>query len=187
MAVSQNKRHEAEVGIIGWEGMTGISFILGCSAAATNIFVQIAGDGRRVSTDHLDRLMGESPSLRQPFLKHAHAFFVQAANTALANARGRLDQRLARWLLMANDRIRGTELQLTHEFLALMLGVRRAGVTAALQNLEALGIISASRGHISIVDRDGLEECCDGLYGVAERELARLFPLQEIECNRESM
>ncbi|MBS0234814.1 MAG: Crp/Fnr family transcriptional regulator [Proteobacteria bacterium] len=176
IAVSRNKRHEAEAGVIGWEGMTGLPLILGTETAATNIFVQIEGDGRSVPTGHLSQLMSESPTLRESFLKHVYAFLIQAANTALANARGRLDQRLARWLLMAHDRMPGDELRLTHEFLALMLGVRRAGVTIALHGLESQSLISNSRGQITIVNREGLEQCCDGLYGVAERELARLFP-----------
>lgn len=176
IALSRNKRHEAEVGVIGWEGMTGASVVLGCEPAATNIFVQIPGDGRSILADHLRRLIAASPTLHVSLLKHVYAFLIQASNTALANARGRLDQRLARWLLMAHDRTPCDGLQLTHDFLALMLGVRRAGVTIALHNLERQGLIANSRGQIIIVDRDGLEHCCDGLYGVAERELNRLFP-----------
>lgn len=176
IAISRNRGHEVEAGVIGWEGMTGMPVILGTEPAATNIFVQIEGDGQSVATKYLRQLMKESSTLRDSFLKYVYAFFIQAANTALANARGRLDQRLARWLLMAHDRIPGDGLHLTHEFLAQMLGVRRAGVTIALQNLELQGLISNSRGQITIVNRDGLEECSDGLYGVAERELARLFP-----------
>ncbi len=176
IALSKNKRHEAEAGVIGWEGMTGSSIVLGWDSAATNIFVQIPGDGRSILADHLRELIAKSPTLRNSLLKHVYAFLIQASNTALANARGRLDQRLARWLLMAHDRMPGDGLQLTHDFLALMLGVRRAGVTIALHNLETLGLIAISRGQIIVVDRDGLEECCDGLYGVAERELNRLFP-----------
>lgn len=175
IAVSQNKRHESEAGIIGWEGMTGASVVLRSEPALTNIFVQIPGDGRAVLAGDLSMLMAKSSTLRDAFLKHIYVFLIQAANTALANARGRLDQRLARWLLMADDRVPGDGLQLTHEFLAFMLGVRRAGVTIALQHLESQGLIANSRGHIRLIDRSGLEQCCDGLYGVAERELSRLF------------
>lgn len=95
--------------------------------------------------------------------------------TALANAKGPLEQRLARWLLMAQDRLDSPELVLTHEFLALMLGVRRAGVTTALQHLQKIGLTRGDRGAVTILDRDGLEETADGLYGPAEAEYERLF------------
>jgi hypothetical protein len=174
IAVSTGKRHEAEAGVIGWEGMTGASVVLGVERPATNTIVQMEGDGRIISADKLRSLMDESPSLRDALLKNVYTFLVQSASTTLANARGRLDQRLARWLLMAHDRSTGSDLRLTHDFLGLMLGVRRAGVTIALQTLEAQGLIAHSRAQITVRDRDGLEEFCDGLYGMPERELARL-------------
>jgi CRP-like cAMP-binding protein len=176
VAVSKGKRHEGEVGVIGWEGMTGASVVLGTGPSPHNIFVQVEGDGRSIAADDLRAVMAESPTLREAFLRYAHTFFVQAAHTALANARGRLEQRLARWLLMAHDRLPGDALRLTHEFLALMLGVRRAGVTIALQHLESEGLVSTARGLVTVVDRAGLEKCTDGLYGVPEDELGRLFP-----------
>ena len=95
------------------------------------------------------------------------------AETALANARGDIIRRLARWLLMAHDRTEGDELRLTHESLAVMLGVRRAGVTTALHDLGSRGLISITRRSIVIKSRPGLEAVSDGLYGAAERELAR--------------
>ena len=102
-------------------------------------------------------------------------FNVQSNYTALANAHGKLEERLARWLLMSQDRIADDELVMTHEFLALMLGVRRAGVTVALQHFEGRGCISTARGTITIKDRDGLEESANGLYGAPEAEYERLF------------
>jgi CRP-like cAMP-binding protein len=117
-------------------------------------------------------LMNESPSLRETLLNSVYVFLAQSASTTLANARGKLDQRLARWLLMAHDRSTGNDLRLTHDFLGLMLGVRRAGVTITLQSLEAQGLIAHSRTQITARNRDGLQEFCDGLYGMPERELA---------------
>jgi CRP-like cAMP-binding protein len=96
----------------------------------------------------------------------------------LANAEGRIDQRLARWLLMAHDRSPGDSLRLTHDFLALMLGVRRAGVTIALHQLESEGLISTARGTIRINDRAGLEQSAGGFYGAPERELNRLLEIR---------
>jgi CRP-like cAMP-binding protein len=101
---------------------------------------------------------------------------VQTTQTALANARGNVEGRLARWLLMAHDRLDGDEVALTHEFLALMLGVRRAGVTTTLQKLESDGLVAAKRGLIVIEDRAGLIRLADRLYGVPEAEYRRLIP-----------
>jgi CRP-like cAMP-binding protein len=100
-------------------------------------------------------------------LRAAHAFMIQTTQTALANGRSKIEERLARWLLMADDRIAGDELRLTHEFLAMMLGVRRSGVTVALQGLERLGLISHRRGLIIILDRKALERNSNGTYQVS--------------------
>jgi CRP-like cAMP-binding protein len=100
---------------------------------------------------------------------------IQMANTALANSKVKVDARLARWLLMAHDRVDGDQVELTHEFLALMLGVRRAGVTLAIQRLEERKLIRAARGRLTIRNRRGLEEAANGSYGVPEAEYARLM------------
>jgi hypothetical protein len=111
-------------------------------------------------------------------MRYAHAFAIQACHTTLANAQGKIEERLARWLPMAQDRVSGNELQLTHEFLAVMLGVRRTGVTTALHELEGRGLISTARGSVAILDRDGLEEGANSLYGVPEAEFDRLFSVR---------
>src|SRR5262249_34467429 len=103
------------------------------------------------------------------------AFGVQCNYTALANAHGTIEERCSRWLLMSHDRLETDKLLLTHDFLALMLGVRRAGVTIALGHLEGRGLISTARGAVTVVDRDGLEESANGLYGAPEAEFERLF------------
>jgi hypothetical protein len=110
-----------------------------------------------------------SSSLRPRLLHYLDVFLMQSAQTALANAKGTVEQRLARWLLMAHDRLPGDDLRLTHEFVALMLGVRRAGVTVALHQLEASGAISTSRGAIAIIDRIALERDAGGFYGIPKR------------------
>jgi CRP-like cAMP-binding protein len=120
--------------------------------------------------------MDQSITMTRWFMRFAHVFAVQASYTALANARGTIEERLARWLLMAQDRIGSDVLELTHEFLALMLGVRRAGVTIALQHFENNGILQTARGAVTIADREGLEDCANGLYGQPEAEFERLFP-----------
>jgi CRP-like cAMP-binding protein len=100
---------------------------------------------------------------------------IQTAQTALANGRSKVEERLARWLLMANDRLDGNRVPLTHEFLSTMLGVRRPGVTLALQHLENQGLIQAKRGTVVIVDRTRLRKVSNGAYGASEAEFSRLF------------
>jgi CRP-like cAMP-binding protein len=113
--------------------------------------------------------------MRSLFLKFVQVFMVQTAHTAIANARARLDQRLARWVLMAHDRIGTETLELTHEFLSLMLGVRRAGVTEALQSLKRQKLIDTGRNKIVLRDRKGILRIAQGFYGVPEKEYRRLI------------
>jgi CRP-like cAMP-binding protein len=125
--------------------------------------------------DKFRQAMQASASLHGVLLKYVQAFMVQTAHTAIANARTKLDQRLARWLLMAHDRLDGDRLTLTHEFLSLMLGVRRAGVTEALQALVTEKLIRSARSEILVLDRKGLERRAGESYGVPEAELRRLL------------
>jgi CRP-like cAMP-binding protein len=119
--------------------------------------------------------MQESRTLRKVLLRFVHSFMIQATHTAVANGSAKLEERLARWLLMAHDRLDGDRLRLVHEFLARMLGVRRPGVTVAIHALESSGVIESARGVITVVDREGLEEMANGSYGVPEREYERLM------------
>jgi CRP-like cAMP-binding protein len=148
-----------EVGLIGREGMTGGSVLLGADRATYDTFMQIPGDGLCMKIADLKRCAAESESLRVMILKFVHAFNVQVAHTAMINARSTL----------------GDELPLTHEFIATMLGVRRPGVTVAVHALQKDGLIQAGRGAITIVDRKGLEKKSNGAYGAAEAELGRLL------------
>jgi CRP-like cAMP-binding protein len=149
---------------------------LGNDRWTNDTYVQVDSSGSRIAANDLRRALAKSASLRAIFLAFTQAFVVQTAQTALANARGNVEMRLARWLLMAHDRLDGDELPLTHEFLALMLGVRRAGVTVALQKLESDGLVVAKRGVIMVEDRAGLIRLADRLYGVPETEYRRLIP-----------
>jgi CRP-like cAMP-binding protein len=175
IAIGKGERRQAEVGLIGREGMTGLAVLVGADRSPHEMVVQIEGAGQRIAADDLRRLAKESVTLAAHMMRYFHIFAIQAAHTALANAQGRIEERLARWLLMARDRTQGDDLALTHELLAVMLGVRRAGVTAALNRLEEQGLICTSRGCVRLLDRDGLLKCADGLYGVPEAELDRLF------------
>jgi CRP-like cAMP-binding protein len=168
------RERQSEVGLIGREGMTGISVVMGDDRSPHLSYIQVAGHGQSMKADDLRKAMQDSPAIRICFLHFAQAFLVQAAHTAIANGRGKVEERLARWLLMAHDRLEGNELPLTHEFIALMLNVRRAGVTEALQALSRKGLISAMRGRIMVNDRAGLIARANGLYGIPETEYLRL-------------
>jgi CRP-like cAMP-binding protein len=153
-----------EVGIIGREGMTGLAIVMGYQCASHDTYVQAAGTGQRITASKLREADEGSNTLHRAMLRYAHAYLLQTTSTALANGRGKIEERLSRWLLMANDRIGGDRMPLTHEFLALMLGVRRSGVTIALQALEKKAFISRNRGNIFILDRRGLQKESNGTY-----------------------
>jgi CRP-like cAMP-binding protein len=167
-------RQEIEAGIIGYEGMSGLAVVMANDRSPHQCYAQVAGTGLRMTADELREAMGQSATLQDSLLHFAHAFTIQTAHTSLANGRATIDERLARWLLMAHDRIAGDEITLTHDFLGLMLGVRRAGVTEAVQKLEAQALIVAGRGKIVVVGRPGLIEVANGFYGLAEVEYRRL-------------
>jgi CRP-like cAMP-binding protein len=174
VAVQPNKA-QVEVGLIGCDGMTGTAVVLGNDRSPHSTYIQVAGEGQRTPAAKLREVMKASVSLHGVFLRYVQVFMVQTAHTAIANARAKVDERLARWLLMAHDRVGGNKLPLTHEFLALMLGVRRAGVTEALHSLVHQNVIEAGRGEIIVLDRKGLERSAGASYGTPEAEFRRLI------------
>jgi CRP-like cAMP-binding protein len=164
-----------EVGLIGREGVTGLAVLMGDDRSPHPSYVQQEGSGYRIGTKTLRGLMQGSATLHGLLLNFAHIFMVQSGQTALANGRANIEQRLARWLLMAQDRNDGDEIALTHEFLSVMLGVRRASVTNAIQALEKRKLISRKRAHIVVADRKGLERASGNTYGVPEAMYRRLI------------
>lgn len=169
------KGAKIEVGLVGREGMTGLAVVFGDDRSPNETFMQTKGTAHRLAARELRSAIDASRSLERVFLHFAQAFATQISQTAVANGRSTLEVRLARWLLMAHDRLIGDELPLTHELLATMLGVRRPGVTVALQLLEQKGLICTHRGAVTVVDRDGLLEKANGAYGLPEAELRRLM------------
>ena len=167
--------HRIEVGVIGYEGVTGVPLIMGDNRAQHSTYMQIAGSGHRIAAEALCGAMAKSESLRALMLKSAQAFMIQTAHTALANGRAKLEQRLARWLLMAHDRMTSDAVPLTHEFLAVMLGVRRAGVTVAIHGFERRGLVTTRRGQLTLVNRAGIQQIAGSFYGTPEAELKRLL------------
>ncbi len=166
--------HSVEVGVVGKEGMTGLPVLLRSDHATNEVFVQVAGTAWRIEAASLRAAIEKSQALHGAFLRYAGVMMVQMGATALANARFTVDARLARWLLMAQDRVEGPEVALTHELLALMLGTRRAGVTTALGLLEKKGIIEKMRKAVLIKDRAALLDVAEGCYGAPEAEYARI-------------
>jgi CRP-like cAMP-binding protein len=173
--VANGVNRTIEVGLIGREGMTGLAVVMGADRTISDTFVQNAGTGLRITAAQLRQAMGKSRTLQAACLLYAHAFMTQMTYTAISNGRSKIEERLARWILMACDRLDANDLKLTHEFLSMMLGVRRSGVTIALHLLVQEGLIKAQRGTITVIDREGLKKISNGAYGVPEAEFQRLF------------
>ncbi len=165
---------QVEVGIVGSEGMVGGSVIMGTDTASNEAYVQIAGSALRLRSNILVRRAIESRSLRERLLLFTLAFMLQTSQTAACNVRHNVVQRLARWLLMAQERVEGDDLPLTQEVLAMMLGVRRAGVTVAAGTLQAAGLIRYNHGRVVVLDRRGLEAAACECYRLGKNESARL-------------
>jgi len=161
--------HGVEICMTGCEGLVGVGAVLGAERSAYDVQMLTAGTARRIAAADLRQAMDASATLRQAILAYVHAFTLQVMREAQTNARMTLEARLARWLLMMHDRIEGDDLHLTHDRLATMLGVRRAGVSVAAKKLERSGVLTLHRGSIVIQDRALLEEASAGAYGAADR------------------
>ncbi len=165
----------AEVGTIGSEGVVGLPLLLGDDRGPTNVYVQVPGSGVRITTALFQRELARSASMRAVMLLYVHAFFNQVAQSAACNQFHSLQQRCCRWLLMTHDRMQSNEFLLTQEFLAMMLGVQRTGVTAAAGALQQAGLIRYKRGAVTILDRRGLETRSCECYRVSKLEFDRLL------------
>ena len=164
-----------EIGIVGREGVVGVAVALGTDRTPFAVFMQSPGHGLRITTAPLEQAMADRPSLHRRMLRYAQALNVQTAATAFTNAEHTVEMRLARWLLMCRDRVEGDEFAFTHEFIAMMLGVRRPSVTTTIHALEGHGLIRAKRASIAVLDREGLEKLADDAYGLPEAEYERLM------------
>lgn len=160
-----------EVGIFGREGMSATALLLGADRSPHETFVQVDGaTAWRADADRLLAAVDRSATLRRTLLRYVQTLFVQTAQSAAANAHHRMESRLARWLLMCHDRVEGDNIALTHEFMGMMIGAQRSGVTVSLHILEGAGMVRSTRGRVDILDRDRLKELADGSYGGAEAE-----------------
>jgi CRP-like cAMP-binding protein len=165
----------AEVGTIGNEGLVGLPLLLGDDSAPTSVYVQVPGAGLRIEATLFEKELARSASMRAVMLRYSHAFFNQVAQSAACNQFHSLQQRCCRWLLMTHDRMQSDEFLLTQEFLAMMLGVQRTGVSAAASALQRAGLIRYRRGNVTIIDRGGLLKRSCECYGVSKKEFDRLL------------
>lgn len=168
-------RH-VEVGMIGPEGVAGLSVLLGTGRSPNVLMVQAEGKALRLPAEVLRAAFDERETMRLTLLRYLHCLILQTARTAYANARLGIEARLARWILMTQDRLGTDDLPLTHELLSMMLGTRRSSVTTATHILEGNGLIKARRAHIEVRNRRKLEDLAGDAYGPAEAEYERLFP-----------
>jgi CRP-like cAMP-binding protein len=166
----------AEIAVVGNEGIVGISLFMGGDSTPSRAVVQSAGQGFRLKARLIkDEFNRAGPVLRL-LLRYTQALITQMAQTAVCNRHHSLDQQLCRWLLLSLDRLQGNDLVMTHELIANMLGVRREGVTEIAYKLQAAGLIQYSRGHISVINRAGLEKRTCECYAVVRKEYDRLLP-----------
>ncbi len=166
----------AEIAVVGNEGVVGISLFMGGETTPSRAVVQSAGHGFRLKGQAIKDEFGRSGPVMHLLLRYTQALITQMAQTAVCNRHHSLDQQLCRWLLLSMDRLRGNELVMTQELIANMLGVRREGVTEGALSLQKAGLIRYSRGHIKVLDREGLEKRTCECYEVVRREYARLLP-----------
>jgi CRP-like cAMP-binding protein len=166
----------AEIAVVGNEGIVGVSLFMGGESTPSRAVVQSAGHGFRLKANIMKEEFNRVGPVLHLFLRYTQALITQMAQTAVCNRHHTLDQQLCRWLLLSLDRLRGNQLVMTQELIANMLGVRREGVTEGALKLQRAGLISYVRGHITVLDRDGLEERTCECYGVVKNEYDRLLP-----------
>jgi CRP-like cAMP-binding protein len=165
-----------EVGLIGREGFVGTPLMLGVKRTPAEANVQLKGSALRITAEALQDAVQKNAHLHSLLLSFTNALQVQVTQTAACNSRHELSQKLARWLLSARDRTNSDELALSHEFISMMLGRRRAGVTVALGNMKKAGLIENSLGRVKLLDRRGLEKAACECYRVVRDEYRRLLP-----------
>jgi CRP-like cAMP-binding protein len=174
----------AEVGTIGNEGMVGLPVVFGDKQAPTSVYMQVAGSSLKMKANLFREMMLRNPSMQRALLRYGQEFFNQVAQSAACNTLHSLEQRCCRWLLMTLDRMESNDFALTQEFLAMMLGARRPGVTIAANALRRDGLIDYTRGHVTILDRERLQKRSCECYGVTKREFDRLLGAVSIGASR---
>ncbi len=165
----------SEAGMVGREGLIGVSVLLGGKVSAQHIVVQLPGNALRIAAARCKEVFDDSPGVRRVILRFIEDLLNLSSQTAACNRLHSVEQRTGRWLLMSSDRVRSNVLALTQEFLAAMLGVRRSGVSEAAGELQRSGLIRYRRGEITILDRVGLEAAACECYGLDRQRIERLL------------
>ena len=168
----------AEIAVVGNDGIVGISLFMGGESTPSRAVVQSAGSGFRLKAQVMKDEFQRAGPVMHVLLRYTQALITQMAQTAVCNRHHSLDQQLCRWLLLSLDRIQSNELAMTQDLIANMLGVRREGVTVAALKLQAAGLIRYARGHITVLDRDGIEKRSCECYAVVKKEYERLLPAE---------
>jgi CRP-like cAMP-binding protein len=168
--------HSAELALVGWDGMIGISLFMGGETTPNRAIVQSDCKAFRLPARVLKDSFAEGGALQVALLKYTQALITQISQTAVCNLHHSVDQQLCRWLLLSLDRLPANRLEMTQELIANMLGVRRQGVTQSAGKLERDGLITYRRGLITVIDRAGLEKRACECYAVVNRETKRLLP-----------
>jgi CRP-like cAMP-binding protein len=164
-----------EVGCFGFEGMVSSATVLASDRSPHEVQVEVGGPWLRIRAEALRSAIQSSPALLDLLIRYAHTATMTVSQTAMSNGLNSIEERLARWVLMAHDRLEGDEVPLTHDFLAIMLATQRSSVTLAMQALEGYGAIRAKRARIIVRDRDMLCDLAGQSYGPAEAEYERLI------------
>lgn len=166
---------QVEVGLVGRFGFVGVPVVLGRPRSIHRCVVEAAGEALQIAADDLGRSMDADPALRQQLMSYVHALLIQNSQTVLCNALHEIEERLARWLLLARDRLDDDVIPLTHELFSMMLGVRRNETTTALTKLESAGAVRRRRGAVQIEDRALLEQRSCECYRIIAAEYRRLL------------
>ena len=166
----------AEIAVVGNEGIVGVSLFMGGETTTSRAVVQIAGHAYRLKAQLLKNAFLHAGPMQRLLLRYTQALLTQMAQTAVCNRHHSVDQQLCRWLLLSLDRLESNELTMTQELIANMLGVRREGVTEGALKLQSAGLIRYARGHITVLDRKGLEDRVCECYAVVKKEYDRLLP-----------
>jgi CRP-like cAMP-binding protein len=166
----------AEIAVVGNEGIVGVPLFMGGGSTPSRGVVQSAGKGYRLSAQLMLHEFNKAGPVLHLLLRYTQALITQMSQTAVCNRHHSLDQQLCRWLLLSLDRLQGNELVMTQELIANMLGVRREGVTEGALKLQKAGLIRYARGHITVLDREGLATRCCECYAVVKKEYDRLLP-----------
>ncbi len=175
LVITTTEGASAEVGTIGNEGMVGLPVCLGERDAPSSVYVQVPGTALRMDADVFRGELERSPTLKPTMLRYAHAFFNQVAQSAACAHLHRAEQRCCRWLLMTRDRMPSGNFLLTHEFLGMMLGVRRTTVTDVMGGLQKAGVVRYRRGQVTILDADALRQRTCECYDISRLEFDRLL------------